>query len=295
MANASRPVRKAVLPVAGLGTRFLPATKAVPKEMLTVVDKPVIQYAVEEAREAGIEQFLFVTGRNKHVISDHFDHAFELEATLKAAGKLPELNALLESLLPSGSVSLTRQQAPLGLGHAVWCGRHFVGDEPFAVLLPDDLMVGKPGALKQMVETYHEAGGGMVVAVEERPRAETKRYGVLDPGATVKNRTEVKGIVEKPDPDKAPSTLCVIGRYILPPDIFGILDRKEKGAGGEIQLTDAMAKLIGHVPFHGVKTDCARYDCGDKLGFLHANIALGLSRSDLGPRLKEILENLVRS
>jgi UTP--glucose-1-phosphate uridylyltransferase len=290
--STPRPVRKAVFPVAGLGTRFLPATKAIPKEMLPVVDKPVIQYAVEEARAAGVEQFIFVTGRGKHVISDHFDHAYELESQLQGHGKLEELNSLLESLPPSGSVSFTRQQRPLGLGHAVWCARHFVGDEPFAVILPDDLMVGTPGALQQMIEAYQSVGGGIVVAAEEKPREETRRYGVVDPGKTHGNVVEVKGIVEKPAPEKAPSTLCVIGRYILPPEIFAALGRMEKGAGGEIQLTDGMAHLVGKVPFHAVSTTCARYDCGDKVGFLHANIAVGLQRRDIAPALRQIIAKL---
>ncbi len=291
--TASPPrVRKAVFPVAGLGTRFLPATKVIPKEMLPVVDKPVIQYAVEEAREAGIEQFIFVTGRGKHVISDHFDHAYELESQLEGRGKTEELSSLLEDLPPSGSVSFTRQQKPLGLGHAVWCARHFVGDEPFAVLLPDDLMVGRPGALSQMIDAYGKVGGGIVVAAENRARAETKRYGVVDPGTVKGNAVEVKGIVEKPDPEKAPSTLCVIGRYILPSMIFDALGRMEKGAGGEIQLTDGMAKLLGRVPFHAVQTGCKRYDCGDKVGFLHANLAVGLLRPDIAPALRLILEQL---
>src|SRR3954463_16735518 len=203
--SAPRPVRKAVFPVAGMGTRFLPATKAVPKEMLPVVDKPVIQYAVEEAREAGIEQFVFITGRGKHVIADHFDHAYELESLLEAREKTAELNSLLESLPLTGSVGFIRQQQPLGLGHAVWCARHFVGDEPFAVILPDDLMVGSPGALQQMVRAYESVGGGIVVAAEEKPREETRRYGVVDPGKTTGNTVEVKGIVEKPSPEKAPS------------------------------------------------------------------------------------------
>src|ERR1700749_4311157 len=210
--SAVRPVRKAVFPVAGMGTRFLPATKAIPKEMLPVVDKPVIQYAVEEAREAGIEQFVFITGRGKHVIADHFDHAYELEALLSAREKTAELNSLLESLPQTGSVGFIRQQQPLGLGHAVWCARHFVGNEPFAVLLPDDLMVGKPGALSQIMVAYREAGGIIVAA-------EVKRYGVGDPGAVRGNVTEVKGVMEKPDPAKAPSTLCVISRYFLQPEI----------------------------------------------------------------------------
>ena len=284
-----KPVRKAVFPVAGMGTRFLPATKAVPKEMLPVVDKPVVQYAVEEAKDAGIEQFIFVTGRGKHIIEDHFDHAYELESLLEARDKTAELNSLLESLPQTGSVGFIRQQQPLGLGHAVWCARHFVGNEPFAVLLPDDLMVGTPGALAQMIRAYDAVGGGIIVAAEEKSREETKRYGVVDPGATKGNATEVRGVVEKPDPAKAPSTLCVIGRYILQPQIFAELDRQERGAGNEIQLTDSMAKMIGRMPFHAVKTDCARFDCGDKVGFLHANLAVGLSRPDIAPSLRAIL------
>jgi UTP--glucose-1-phosphate uridylyltransferase len=291
--TAIKPVRKAVFPVAGMGTRFLPATKAVPKEMLPVVDKPVIQYAVEEAREAGIEQFVFITGRGKHVIADHFDHAYELEALLEQREKTAELNSLLESLPATGSVGFIRQQQPLGLGHAVWCARHFVGNEPFAVLLPDDLMVGKPGALSQMITSYNQVGGGIIVAAEEKPRDEIKRYGVVKPGAIKGNATEVLGMVEKPATGTEPSNLCVIGRYILQPEIFGILDRQERGAGNEIQLTDAMAQMIGSVPFHAVKTDCSRYDCGDKVGFLHANIAVGLSRPDIAPALNAILKGIV--
>jgi UTP--glucose-1-phosphate uridylyltransferase len=284
-----KSVRKAVFPVAGMGTRFLPATKAVPKEMLPVVDKPVIQYAVEEAREAGIEQFIFVTGRGKHIIEDHFDHAYELESLLTAREKTKELDSLLESLPPTGSVSFTRQQKPLGLGHAVWCARHLVGDEPFAVLLPDDLLVGTPGALAQMIAAYNRVGGGVIVAAEEKPVEELSRYGVFAVGATHGNTTEVKGVVEKPKPKDAPSRLCVIGRYILPPEVFAELERREKGAGGEIQLTDSMARLIGRMPFHAVQTDCARFDCGDKVGFLHANIAVGLLRQDIAPALEKIL------
>ena len=287
-----KPVRKAVFPVAGMGTRFLPATKAVPKEMLPVVDKPVIQYAVEEAREAGIEQFVFITGRGKHVIADHFDHAYELEALLSQREKTTELNSLLEMLPQTGSVGFIRQQQPLGLGHAVWCARHFVGNEPFAVLLPDDLMVGKPGALAQMITSYNQVGGGIIVAAEEKPREEVKRYGVVNPGAAKGNATEVKGVVEKPATGTEPSNLCIIGRYILQPEIFTILDKQERGAGNEIQLTDAMAQLIGAMPFHAVKTDCARYDCGDKVGFLAANIAVGLSRPDIAPGLKAALKSV---
>ncbi|MEJ1968793.1 MAG: UTP--glucose-1-phosphate uridylyltransferase GalU [Rhizomicrobium sp.] len=285
-------MRKAVFPVAGLGTRFLPATKAVPKEMLPVVDKPVVQYAVEEAKEAGIEQFIFVTGRGKHIIEDHFDHAYELEAQLEAREKTRELDSLLEGLPASGSVSFTRQQKPLGLGHAVWCARHLVGDEPFAVLLPDDLMVGEPGALAQMIEAYNRVGGGVVVAAEERPIEETHRYGVFALGAAAGNVIEVKGVVEKPKPADAPSRLCVIGRYIVQPEVFAELDRREPSAGGEIQLTDSLARLIGRMPFHAVKVDCARYDCGDKVGFLQANIAVGLAHPDIGVHLRTFLKQI---
>jgi len=288
-----KPVRKAVFPVAGMGTRFLPATKAVPKEMLTVVDKPVVQYAVEEAKDAGIEQFIFVTGRGKHIIEDHFDHAYELESLLSAREKTKELDSLLEGLPVSGSVSFTRQQKPLGLGHAVWCARHLVGDEPFAVLLPDDLLVGTPGALTQMIEAYNSVGGGVIIAAEEKLLEETQRYGVVSPGKSRGNVTEVKGVVEKPKPKDAPSRLCIIGRYILQPEVFTELDKREKGAGGEIQLTDSMARLIGRMPFHAVKTSCDRYDCGDKVGFLQANIALGLQRPDIAPALNAFLKTTI--
>jgi len=283
-------VRKAVLPVAGMGTRFLPATKAVPKEMLPVVDKPVVQYAVEEAREAGIEQFIFVTGRGKAIIEDHFDHAYELEMLLSAREKTSELHSLLEGLPVTGAVSFTRQQKPLGLGHAVWSARHLVGNEPFAVLLPDDLMVGKPGGLAQMMEAYSRVGGGVIVAAEEKPQEDVGRYGVIAPGRMDGSIVEVKGLVEKPKPAKAPSRLCIIGRYILQPEIFVELNKKQAGAGGEIQLTDSMARLIGRMPFHAVKTTCARYDCGDKVGFLHANIAVALTRPDIAPALRGILK-----
>src|ERR1700683_5226484 len=287
-----QPVRKAVLPVAGMGTRFLPATKAVPKEMLPVVDKPVVQYAVEEAMEAGIEQFIFVTGRGKYIIEDHFDHAYELESLLTSREKTAELNSLVESLPPTGSVSFTRQQRPLGLGHAVWSARHFVGNEPFAVLLPDDLLVGKPGGMARMIEAYHSVGGGMIVAAEEKPLAETKRYGVIAPGRIDGNVVEIRGLVEKPKPEEAPSPLCIIGRYMLSPEIFAELDRQERGAGDEIQLTDSMARLIGRVPFHAVRTGCTRYDCGDKVGVRHATSAVGLTRPDIAPALREILRNV---
>jgi len=274
-----------------MGTRFLPATKAVPKEMLPVVDKPVIQYAVEEAQAAGIEQFIFVTGRGKHVIEDHFDHAYELEALLSSREKTSELRSLLEALPPSGSVSFTRQQQPLGLGHAVWCARHFVGNEPFAVLLPDELLVDTPNCLERMMDAYRSIGGSMI-AVREVPREETKRYGIIDPVDEKDGLISVRGVVEKPTPAEAPSRLAVIGRYIVQPQIFNELERHERGAGDEIQLTDALARLIGHMPFHGFRFNGQRYDCGDKVGFLQANIAVGLSREDTAGPLKEILKQL---
>jgi UTP--glucose-1-phosphate uridylyltransferase len=284
-----KAVRKAVFPVAGLGTRFLPATKAMPKEMLTVVDKPLIQYAVEEAREAGIEQMIFVTGRGKGALDDHFDIGFELEATMSARGK--SLDALSGTRSTPGAIVSVRQQEPLGLGHAVWCAREIVGDEPFAVLLPDDLMWGRPGALAQMVAAYNRVGGNVVCA-QQVPRDKTASYGIVTPGAERGNLTEVKGLVEKPRPEDAPSTLAVVGRYILQPDVMRILDRKEKGAGGEIQLTDAMAALIGDQPFHAVTVDAARYDCGDKAGFVTANIALALERADLAPAIRAFIADL---
>ena len=279
-----RPLRKAVFPVAGLGTRLLPATKTMPKEMLTVVDRPLIQYAVDEAREAGIEQLIFVTGRGKSSLVDYFDFGFELETTMEKAGK--SRAALDGSRTIPGELISVRQQQPLGLGHAVWCARHVVGDEPFAVLLPDDLMVG--GALRQMVEAYNRVGGNIVCAEEVAPE-KTASYGIVTPGKTEGNLTEVIGLVEKPRPEVAPSRLGVIGRYILQPDVMRILDAKETGAGGEIQLTDAMAKLIGLQPFHAVKVDAVRHDCGDKAGFVLANIALALDSEELAPRVREYL------
>ena len=275
------PVRKAIFPVAGLGTRLLPATKSIPKEMLTIVDRPLIQYAVDEAREAGIEQLIFVTGRGKSALVDYFDIGFELEATMEKAGK--SLDALETSRTDYGEIVSVRQQRPLGLGHAVWCARHVVGSEPFAVLLPDDLMV--PGALKQMVAAYNDVGGNIVCAAEV-PRDQTASYGIVTPGARHGNRTEVRGLVEKPRPEDAPSTLAVIGRYILQPEIMGVLDAQETGAGGEIQLTDAMARLIGAQPFHAVTVDAVRYDCGTKLGFVTANMALGLTDAEIGDSLR---------
>ena len=284
-----KAVRKAVFPVAGLGTRFLPATKSIPKEMLTIVDKPLIQYAVEEAREAGIEQMIFVTGRGKDALEDHFDIAYELEATMRERGKA--LDALDATRSIAGSIVSVRQQEPHGLGHAVWCARDIVGDEPFAVLLPDDLMWGKPGCLKQMVEAYNRVGGNLICA-QQVSREKTASYGIITPGATDGALTEVKGLVEKPKPEAAPSTLAAIGRYILQPDVMRVLDRQEKGAGGEIQLTDAMAALIGQQPFHAIEVDAVRYDCGDKAGFVTANIALALERADIGPAVRTFIADL---
>ena len=286
-----KPVRKAVFPVAGLGTRFLPATKAMPKEMLTVVDKPLIQYAVEEALEAGIEQIILVTGRGKGALEDHFDVSYELEATMKARGKSL---AVIEGIRQQpGSPVYVRQQEPLGLGHAVWCAREIVGDEPFAVLLPDELMHGTPGFMAQMVKAYANVGGNLIGALEVAPE-ETDKYGVIAPGATRDDGlVEVKALVEKPAKGTAPSNLMIPGRYILQPEVMTILDAKETGAGGEIQLTDAMAKLIGTQPFHGVVFDGARHDCGDKLGWVQANLALALERPDLGPKLRAFAASLL--
>jgi UTP--glucose-1-phosphate uridylyltransferase len=286
MTDSFKPLRKAVFPVAGLGTRLLPATKTMPKEMLTVIDRPLIQYAVDEAREAGIEQLIFVTGRGKSSLVDYFDISFELEQTMRKKGK--SLEALELSRADFGELISVRQQQPLGLGHAVWCARHVVGDEPFAVLLPDDLMAGTPGALAQMVEAYNRVGGNIVCAEEVAPE-KTGSYGIVTPGATNGNLTEVRGMVEKPAPEVAPSRLGVIGRYILQPEVMQVLDQQEPGAGGEIQLTDAMAKLIGRQPFHAVKVDAVRHDCGDKMGYVLATLALALEREDLGPKVREFL------
>ena len=285
-----KPVRKAVFPVAGLGTRFLPATKAMPKEMLTVVDKPLIQYAVEEALEAGIEQIIFVTGRGKGALEDHFDVSYELEATMKARGK--SFAAIENIRQKPGSPVYVRQQEPLGLGHAVWCARDIVGDEPFAVLLPDELMKGTPGFMAQMVKAYERVGGNIIGALEVAPE-ETHKYGIITPGAVDGPLIEVKAVVEKPAPGTAPSNLMTPGRYILQPEVMRHLDAHEKGAGGEIQLTDSMAKLIGHQPFHGFVFDGERHDCGDKLGFVQANLALALERDDIGAAVRAFAKGLV--
>ncbi|MEG3171830.1 UTP--glucose-1-phosphate uridylyltransferase GalU [Sphingomonas sp. ZB1N12] len=285
-----KPLRKAVFPVAGLGTRFLPATKAMPKEMLTVVDKPLIQYAVEEALEAGIEQIIFVTGRNKGALEDHFDISYELEDTMRSRGK--SLDAISNIRMKPGSPVYVRQQEPLGLGHAVWCAREIVGDEPFAVLLPDELMVGKPGFMKQMVEAYNQVGGNVIGALEV-PDSETDKYGIISPGAIDGRLTEVTALVEKPKRGSAPSNLMIPGRYILQPEVMRILETQEKGAGGEIQLTDAMAQLIGNQPFHGFTFDGQRYDCGDKAGYVQANLAIAMARDDIGPVVREFAKGLL--
>ena len=286
------PIRKAVFPVGGLGTRFLPATKAMPKEMLPVVDKPLIQYAVEEAQAAGVEELIFVTGRGKTAIEDHFDHSFELDQVLRERGKSDLLDTVRDPVPGPGKIAYTRQQAPLGLGHAVWCARNLVGDEPFAVLLADDLVLSERPCLAQMVEAYEKTGGNLV-AVMDVPREETARYGILDVAGEEGRLVRVRGLVEKPAPEEAPSTLSIIGRYILQPAVFAHLDRREKGAGGEIQLTDAMAGMIGAMPFHGFRFEGIRYDCGSKVGYLAANAAFALRREDTGAALRAVLEDLL--
>jgi UTP--glucose-1-phosphate uridylyltransferase len=282
-------VRKAVFPVGGLGTRFLPATKALPKEMLPVVDRPLIQYAVDEAIEAGIEQMIFVTGRGKSAIEDHFDIAYELETTMRNRGKSIEL--LDATRLKPGAVAYVRQQEPMGLGHAVWCARDIVDDEPFAVLLADDFMVGNPGCLKQMIDAYERTGGNLICA-QVVPDDQTHLYGIITPGERDGALTEVKGLVEKPKHGTSPSNLSVIGRYILQPEVMRVLEHQEKGAGGEIQLTDAMAAMIGTQAFHGVTFEGRRFDCGDKAGYIHANMALAMERDDIGPAVRAFGETL---
>lgn len=288
--SSIKPLRKAVFPVAGLGTRFLPATKAMPKEMLTVVDKPLIQYAVEEAREAGIEQIIFVTGRSKGALEDHFDISYELEATMQERGK--SLAALEGIRQTPGSPVYVRQQEPLGLGHAVWCAREIVGDEPFAVLLPDELMWGTPGFLAQMVEAYHRVGGNLIGALEVAPE-ETDKYGIITPGKVDGPLTEVLEVIEKPKQGTAKSNLMTPGRYILQPEVMKILDNPVKGAGGEIQLTDSMAKLIGQQPFHAVTFAGRRFDCGSKVGFVEATLAIALDRPDMGAEVREMARKML--
>ncbi len=288
-----RPIRKAVFPVAGLGTRFLPATKAMPKEMLTVVDRPLVQMVVDEARQAGIEHMIFVTGRNKGVIEDHFDKQYELESTLEKRGKSKELEVLSAAQPKAGQTSFTRQQEPLGLGHAIWCAREIVGNEPFAVVLPDMVMKAEPGCLAQMVEAYNSRGGGNVIAVEETPWEHVHRYGVVGAANWTGNHFSINAMVEKPKREDAPSNLIISGRYILQPEIFAEIEKQKPGAGGEIQITDAMIRLMSRQPFHGVKFHGKTYDCGDKVGFLAANVAYGLDRPELAVGFRMALEEII--
>jgi UTP--glucose-1-phosphate uridylyltransferase len=284
-----KTIRKAVFPVGGLGTRFLPATKAMPKEMLPVVDRPLIQYAVDEAREAGIEQMIFVTGRGKSAIEDHFDISYELESTLSSRGK--SLEAIDGTRFKPGEIIYVRQQDPIGLGHAIWCARHIIGDEPFAIFLPDELMVGEPGCMKQMVDAYNRVGGNIVCGYEV-PDSETHKYGIITPGKVDGALVEVAGLIEKPAQGTAPSNLMIPGRYILQPEVMRILETQARGAGNEIQLTDAMAQMIGQQPFHAYAFGGRRFDCGDKAGFITANIALALDREDIGPAVREFLREV---
>ena len=288
-----RPIKTAVFPVAGLGTRFLPATKAMPKEMLTVVDKPLIQMVVEEAREAGVEHFVFVTGRNKGVIEDHFDKQYELESTLSKRGKSTVLTELEQDLPGAGQTSFTRQQQPLGLGHAVWCARNLVGNEPFAVVLPDMIIKAEPGCLKQMVDVYRQRGGGNVIAVEEVPMEHVDRYGVVGARDWQGNHFSIDAMVEKPKREEAPSNLIISGRYILQPEIFEEIEKVNPGTGGEIQITDAMIALSKKQQFYGLRFTGKTYDCGDKIGFLSANVAFALEREDLNADFKASLQAII--
>ncbi len=289
MSSTMKKLRKAVFPVGGLGTRFLPATKAMPKEMLTVVDKPLIQYAVDEAREAGIEQMIFVTGRGKGALEDHFDISYELETTMADRGK--SLDAISGTRFRPGEIIYVRQQDPIGLGHAIWCARHIVGDEPFAVFLPDELMFGTPGCMKQMVDAYDQVGGNIVCGYEV-PDSETHKYGIITPGKVNGQLVEVKALVEKPAPGAAPSNLMIPGRYILQPEVMRVLETQGRGAGNEIQLTDAMAQMIGKQEFHAYTFDGERFDCGDKAGFITANIALALKHPEIGQKVEAYIKAL---
>lgn len=287
-----QPVRKAIFPVAGLGTRFLPATKTLPKELLPIVDKPLIEYAVDEARAAGIEEFIFVTSRGKSALEDHFDSHPELEQALQERGKEAELAAVNAPKLDPGQITAVRQMSPLGLGHAVWCAHNLIGDEPFAVLLADDLIMADRPTLAEMVDVYHEQGGS-VVSLMEVPPEQTSRYGVVEPGAIDGRLVEIRGLVEKPDPAAAPSNLAIVGRYVLQPEVMTHLGRGETGAGNEIQLTDSMLALVGHSPFHGLILSGRRFDCGSKIGFLEAGIGFGLRRADLAADLRASITELL--
>ena len=292
MTTQTRRLRKAVLPVAGLGTRVLPGTKTTPKELLNVVDRPILSYIVEEAREAGIEHIVFVTGRSKGAIEDYFDHQIELEAQLAAKGKTEILAMMNAELAQAGEMSFTRQMQPKGLGHAVWCARDIIGDEPFAVILPDVIVDGQPGALKQLADVYAEVGGN-VIGVEQVPESETHKYGIVDPEAREGARIRMKGMIEKPAQGTAPSNLSISGRYILQPEIFDILETQERGAGGEIQLTDGMARLMTQQAFTAVEYAGVTHDCGDKIGLLRANVALALKRADLGEAARKAITALL--
>ncbi len=287
-----KPVRKAIFPVGGLGTRFLPATKALPKEMLPIVDKPLIEYAVDEARDAGIEEFIFVTGRGKSAIEDHFDNNYELEQTLAERGKQEELDQVNQAKLKPGQVAYIRQMSPLGLGHAVWCARNLINDEPFAVLLADDLIKADKPTLTEMIEVY-ETRGGNVVSLMEVPAHHTSRYGIVEPGDSAGRIVEIRGMVEKPAPADAPSNLAIVGRYVLQPSVMHHLSAAETGAGNEIQLTDSMMKMVGEVPFNGLRLGGTRYDCGDKAGFLAAGIAFALMRDDMATEIRERVSHLL--
>ncbi|WP_299813198.1 UTP--glucose-1-phosphate uridylyltransferase GalU [uncultured Roseibium sp.] len=290
----NKPIRKAVLPVAGLGTRFLPATKAVPKEMLTIVDRPIIQYVVDEARAGGIEHIVFVTGRNKHVIEDHFDIAYELEDTLRTRNKTAALELLEKHRPQPGSTSFTRQQAPLGLGHAIWCARDIIGDEPFAILLPDVIIKSQVSCLKQMVDLYEHTGGN-IIAVEEVPEDQTQNYGIVELSDRISaNASKISNMVEKPAPGTAPSNLMITGRYILQPEIFDLLSSQDTGAGGEIQLTDSMLSMMKEQHFASLKFEGRSYDCGNKAGFLSANIAFGMDDPKLAEQLVPFMEEMIK-
>lgn len=288
-----KPVRKVIFPVGGLGTRFLPATKALPKEMLPVVDKPIIHYAFEEAVASGIEQFIFVTGRNKSAIDNHFDHAYELQTQLEAKDKQEALDQVTGFLPPPGQVFFTRQQVAQGLGHAVWCARHLIGDEPFAVILPDDMILSQTPCLKQMMDVYNTTGGNMVATMEVAPHL-TQSYGVISPASDDGTLVKAKNVVEKPKPEVAPSNLAIVGRYILQPEIFSVLEGQAHGAGGEIQLTDAINTMAANTATHGLRFEGKRFDCGNRLGFVEANIAFGLARGDMKDRMEVMLRHYMR-
>ncbi len=286
MSKKLRKIKKAILPVGGLGTRFLPATKSIPKEMLPILDKPLVQYAVDEALEAGIEEFIFITGRGKSAIENYFDHSIELEKNLKDVKKVNALNFIQNMILKPGSVSFVRQQDPLGLGHAVWCARNFISDEPAAILLADDLIESTPGCMKQMVQNWD---GGNMVAAMEIDRRDTSSYGIISPGRVFGNKIEVKDIIEKPDPKSSPSNIAVVGRYIIEPEIFNHLNLQKKGANGEIQLTDSLSNQIGKAPFFAFNFSGSRYDCGTKFGFAQANVNFALKNKSIGKKFSNWL------